>query len=104
MWTVYFKEMLELIRDRKTFIFTVLVPIVAMPLIFGGFGLLSTTLFRNAQHAELRHAAFGKQNAPQLVARLAAEKGLREVALADPGAIKQAIDEERIKFALVIPP
>ncbi len=104
MWTVYFKEMLELIRDRKTFIFTVLVPIVAMPLIFGGFGFLSTKLFHNAQRAELRFAVFGKQYAPQLVARLASEKGLREVALADQGAIKQAIDQDKIKFALVIPP
>lgn len=104
MWTVYLKEMLELIRDRKTFIFTVLVPIVAMPLIFGGFGLLSTTMFRNAQTAELPYALFGKQHAPQLAARLAAERGLREVALADQADIKQAIADERIKFALVIPP
>jgi sodium transport system permease protein len=104
MWTVYLKELLELLRDRKTFIFTVLVPIVAMPLIFGGFGLLSTKLFHNAQRAQLGYAVFGKQNAPQFAARLAAEKGMHEVALADPAAIKQAIDEERIKFALVIPP
>lgn len=104
MWTVYFKEMLELLRDRKTFIFTVLVPIVAMPLIFAGFGYLTKTMFKKSEHAELTYAVFGKANAPQLSERFAREKGFREVALADPGAIKDAIDKDQIKFALVIPP
>lgn len=104
MWIVYCKEMLELLRDRKTFIFTVLVPIIAMPLIFGGFGYVSSKIFRNAQHAELAYAVFGADHAPALAARLAAEKGLRLVPLDDPTRIKQAIDDERIKFALVIPP
>ena len=104
MWTVYLKEMLELLRDRKTFIFTVLVPIVAMPIIFGGFGYLTSTMFKKSEHAELPYAVFGKANAPELSARFAREKGFREVALADPQAIKDAIDRDLIKFALVIPP
>ena len=104
MWTVYLKEMLELLRDRKTFIFTVLVPIVAMPLIFGGFGYLTSTMFKKSEHAELPYAVFGKANAPQLAERFARETGFREVSLADPQAIKDAIDRDLIKFALVIPP
>ena len=104
MWTIYFKELLELVRDRKTFIFTVFIPVFAMPLIFIGFGYVSSTMFRNASLAELPYAIFGKDNAPQLAARLAAEKSFREVLLPDPYAIKQAIADEKIKFALVIPP
>lgn len=104
MWTVYAKELLELLRDRKTFVFTVLLPILAMPLIFGSLGYLSSFMFRNAQQAELTYAIFGKQHAPQLAERFAREKSLREVPLAQPEAIKAAIADERIKFALVIPP
>ena len=104
MWTVYFKEMLELIRDKKTFIFTVLVPIVAMPLIFGGFGYLTSTMFKKSEHAELTYAVFGRENAPQLAQRFAAEKGFREVTLARESDIKPAIDQDKIKFALVFPP
>ncbi|MFL6658583.1 MAG: ABC transporter permease [Massilia sp.] len=104
MWTVYFKEMLELLRDKKTFIFTVLLPILAMPLIFGGFGYLTKTMFKKSEHAELTYALFGQANAPELAARFAHEKGFRNVALADPGEIKAAIDHDLIKFALVIPP
>ncbi|MBC7685085.1 MAG: ABC transporter permease, partial [Bdellovibrionales bacterium] len=104
MWTVYLKEMLELIRDKKTFIFTVLVPIVAMPLIFAGFGYLTSTMFKKSEHAELTYAVFGRANAPELAARFAREKGFREVPLASEDQIKTAIDKDRIKFALVFPP
>jgi sodium transport system permease protein len=103
MWTVYIKEMLELLRDKKTFIFTVLVPIVAMPLIFGGFGYLTSTMFKKSEHAELTFAVFGKQNAPALAQRFASEKSFREVPLARESDIKAAIDKDQIKFALVIP-
>ncbi|PHV08090.1 ABC transporter [Janthinobacterium sp. BJB412] len=104
MWIIYLKEMLELARDRKTFIFTVFIPIFAMPLIFAGFGYLSSSLFKQARQAELTYAIFGAQYAPELAARFAADKGFKAVALADPAAIRDAIGDERIKFALVIPP
>jgi sodium transport system permease protein len=104
MWTIYLKELLELARDRKTFIFTVLIPIVALPLVFGGFTYLSATIFKHASQAELSYAIFGQQHAPQLAQRMAREQGFKEVGLADPAQIKSAITNERIKFALVIPP
>ena len=103
MWTIYLKELLELARDRKTFFFTVFVPVFAMPLIFAGFGYLSSTIFKTASQAEMSYAIFGKEHAPLLAQRFAAEKGFHEVALAGPGDIKAAIGADRIKFALVIP-
>jgi sodium transport system permease protein len=103
MWTIYLKELLELVRDRKTFFFTIFVPVIAMPLIFTGFGMLSTNMFKQASQAQMTYAIFGKEHAPQLAARFAEEKGLREVVLSGPGEIKRAIGDDRIKFALVIP-
>lgn len=103
MWTIYLKELLELARDRKTFFFTIFIPVVAMPLIFAGFGLLSSSMFKQASQAPMAYAIFGKEQAPLLAARFAAEPGLREVALAGPGEIRRAIGDERIKFALVLP-
>jgi sodium transport system permease protein len=103
MWTIYLKELLELARDRKTFIFTVFIPVLAMPLIFVGFGFLSSTMFKQASQAEMTYAIFGQDNAPDLAERFAREKGFREVKLAGQADIKAAIASERIKFALVIP-
>jgi len=104
MWTIYLKELLELVRDRKTFIFTVFIPILAMPLIFGGFGYLSSTLFKQARNAELSYAIFGSAHAPELSARFAADKSFRVVALASETEIRNAIAKDKIKFAIVIPP
>ena len=104
MWIIYLKELLELARDRKTFIFTLLIPVFALPLLFGGLAYLSSSMFKNAQSAELSYAIFGKDNAPELSARFAREKGYREVQLDSVAAIRAAIGDERIKFALVIPP
>eukprot|EP01041_Mallomonas_annulata_P027860 gene27860-49583_t len=80
--------MLELLRDRKTFIFTLLLPIVAMPLIFGGFGYLTSKMFQKSEHATLAYAVFGKEHAPQLVARFAGEPSFHEVPLAHERDIK----------------
>ena len=103
MWTIYLKEILELARDRKTFIFTVLIPIFAMPLIFGAFGYFSSSMFDKARRAQLPYAVFGQENAPELAQRFGAEKGFREVRLANEADIRSAIDQDIIKFALVIP-
>ena len=104
MWTIYLKELLELTRDRKTLIFTILIPIFAMPLIFGGFAYVSSNMFKNARSAELRYALFGQQHAPALAARFGQQTNLRLVPLKDEAEIRQAIADERIKFAVVIPP
>lgn len=104
MWTIYLKELLELTRDRKTLIFTILIPIFAMPLIFGGFAYVSNNMFKNARVAEMHYAIIGKQHAPALAERFRAQANLREVPLASEAEIRQAISDERIKFALVIAP
>lgn len=103
MWTIYLKELLELVRDRKTFIFTVVIPVFAMPLIFTGFGLLSSSMFKQAREAQMAYAIFGQEHAPQLAQRFAGHGSFRAVPLASPDEIRAAIAAERIKFALVIP-
>jgi len=103
MWIIYLKELLELARDRRTFFFTVFIPVFAMPLIFTGFGYVSSSMFKQASQAEMTYSIFGKDHAPKLAERFAREKGFREVVLASPADIKTAIGDDRIKFALVIP-
>lgn len=103
MWTVYFKELLELARDRKTLIFTILMPTLIIPALMGGFGYFTVMMVKKAQQEELRYAIFGAEHAPELSRRLATTKGFSRVELASPKDIKPAIVDERIKFALVIP-
>lgn len=103
MWTIYLKEILELARDRKTLIFTLVIPILVMPLLGGGFGYVSYKMSRNAMEAALPYAVFGAQNAPSLAARFTPQEGYKRVELADVSQVRGAIDDGRIKFALEIP-
>ncbi len=104
MWTIYLKEIGELMRDRKTLIFTVIIPILVMPLLSFGFGYISYVMSRNAYQAKLSYAVFGQENAPALAARFAADKTFKLVEIASQSQINSAINSDKIRFALVIVP
>ena len=50
--TIYKKEILDLLRDRKTLIMMVLVPLLLYPLIFVGAMLISSAVMNNIQSSE----------------------------------------------------
>ncbi|MBI2380852.1 MAG: ABC transporter permease [Gammaproteobacteria bacterium] len=103
LWTVLRKELLELSRDRRTLIFTILMPTLIMPVLMAAFGFATAMMMKKAQDEELSYALFGAEHAPALVQRLAQTKGFRRVELDSQEAIRPAIKDERIRFALVIP-
>lgn len=103
MWIVYMKELRALLRDRKTLIFTILIPIFAMPLMGFGFAKVASIMTAKANTQEIKYAVFGAQNAPAVAALFASEPSFREVKLAGPEEIKAAIADERIKLALSLP-
>ncbi len=104
MWIIYVKELLELLRDRKTLLFAIVIPILVMPVFGGGFGYASYVMNRNALQEELHYAIFGQENAPELSRRFAAQKGFKLVELARPDDIKTAVADGKIAFAIIIPP
>lgn len=103
MWIVYLKELRSLLRDRKTLIFTVLIPMFAFPLLGFGFSQVARVMTEKAQTREIKYAVFGAQNAPAVAALFASEPRFREVKLAGPEEVRTAIADERIKLALNLP-
>ncbi|GAB3250993.1 ABC transporter permease [Chitinimonas naiadis] len=103
MWTVLRKELTELVRDRRTMIFMLLMPALIMPLLMGGFATLASYKARQEATRVLKYAVFGSEQAPELNQRLSALPRLERVTLGSPDDIRQAIKDERIRFALVIP-
>ncbi len=103
MWIVYLKELHSLLRDRKTLIFTVLIPIFAMPLMGFGMTQVMSKLSEKARTQQIKYAIFGAGNAPVLAELFAKDDSFREVKLAGPGDIKPAIGDDRIKLALNVP-
>jgi sodium transport system permease protein len=105
-FVIFRKELIEVLRDRRTLVFMIALPLLAIP------GLLELTLRvtseaqRKASTETLRYAIFDERHAPAVAETLAAAPGFERVTLdrsaANPGAIADAIGAGTIDFALVI--
>lgn len=94
IWTIFRKEVLENLRDRKTVMNALIVSPLIGPLIFSV--LISTVMTREMGRAEkpLELPVIGAEQAPNLVAFIATRNIKIEEAPADPVAAIKAQDEE----------
>jgi sodium transport system permease protein len=103
MLKVYLKELLELTRDKKTLLFTILLPTLIMPVLMFGFVALATSLTKKAIDEDLNYAITGGDNYPELVSELAKNDKLNLVELEAGTDVKQAINKSEVRFVINIP-
>lgn len=103
MLIVYWKELLELTRDKKTLIFTILLPTLIMPVILIGFGFIGVKITQKAVAENLDYAVFGQGNYPELVKVLSKNDSLIRKELTENSDINNAISAGKIRFAIIIP-
>lgn len=105
MWQVYQKELLELMRDKKTLMFVVLLPLLIFPLLFGLMGLVMSNVSRQAEAEEHRYVIINAERAPAFAEALFYHKNFKKVdtELTDAAALKQAIRDDKFDVAIVIP-
>jgi len=97
---VYKKEMIDSLRDRRTIISMVVVPILLIPLLVMGIGALAGVQMSKVEKAVARIAVTGKENAPSVVALLEENPGIEIV---DESEFESAIREKEIEAAVSIP-
>lgn len=98
---VYRKELTEWLRDRRTLISTVVVPLLLFPLILLGFSYLAVSLVGKAQKEIPKIMIIGGDDSPQVVAAL---RKLDTVVLVPYSADwKNQISEKTIRAAVEIP-
>lgn len=97
---VYKKEMIDSLRDRRTIVSMVLVPILLIPLLAMGIGALAGLQMSRVERAVARVAVAGQENAPSVVAVLRENPGIEIV---DEPDFESAIKEKGIEAALFIP-
>ncbi len=73
--TVFGKEMTEALRDRRTIIVALLLPVIMTPIVTVGVPLLAQRQQEQLQHAPVRVALIGEVHAPALV-QLGVRQGL----------------------------
>jgi sodium transport system permease protein len=107
MWLIFKKELLELIRDRKTLFFMVALPIVVFPLLFGGVLYFTSQAMSDAQTKNLDYAIVGQQYAPDLVEQFKTVENLSLQALdadiSGEEALKSVVKDGTLDFVIEIP-
>ncbi len=67
---IYFKEMLETLRDRRTLISTILVPIILFPVLMFGMSTVVVVMMKKTQAEATRVAVVGEKYAGSFIADL----------------------------------
>jgi sodium transport system permease protein len=99
---VYRKELTEALRDRRTLISTIIVPLFLFPVLSVGFGALAVELLGKAKEEIPRVMILGGEDSPQVL------EGIRKLdkIAAVPAKIewKNQIVEREVRAAVEIPP
>lgn len=103
IFTVYRKELKEVLRDRKTLIFMIVFPTVIMPVMMNALVNFMAKTERTARTETLSYAVLGAEHLPDLADAFTPEKGFRRVELPNGAAITAAVSDGTIRFAVVIP-
>ncbi|MCA9689650.1 MAG: ABC transporter permease [Nannocystaceae bacterium] len=102
IWTIYRKELREVLRDRRTLIFMIVLPVVLIPLLLNLTTSLVSSAVEKARTETLSYALYHPERLPGLGEALTADAGFEEVTGVDEAEIAAAIEDERIKLALVV--
>ena len=101
IYTVFCKELVDMLRDRRTLISMIAVPVVVMPLLILGMGALTASTVSKARKETPRVMVLGATNAPGLVAAL---RELESLAIVPPSLdYTNQISEKKIRAAVEIP-
>lgn len=99
---IYRKELTEWVRDRRTLISTVVVPLLLFPVIILGFSYLAVSLVGKAEKEVPKIMIIGGEDSPQVVAALQKVATLKIVPYSADW--KNQISEKEIRAAVDIPP
>jgi sodium transport system permease protein len=98
---VYRKELTEWLRDRRTLISTVLVPLLAFPILMVGMISLTSVLIGKAEKEIPKVMVLGAEDSPQILQKLREVDKLEIVPASDD--YKKRISEKEIRAAVDIP-
>jgi sodium transport system permease protein len=102
--TIYKKEMMEVLRDRKTLMFMIVLPTVVMPLLFNFLLDFTKKQQEKSRTETIEVALINGEQLPELTALFEENESFEVVpGFTDPEAFIPAIKEKRIKVGLHVP-
>jgi len=98
---VYRKELLDSLRDRRTIVSMIVVPMLAMPVLMLGMGTIAVRLVTRAQQEIPKVMVLGGEDSPKTLAALRALKTIEYVPPSPD--YTNLISEKRIRAAVEVP-
>ena len=98
---VYRKELTEWLRDRRTLISTVIVPLLLFPLLMVGFAVLAGSLVQKAKKETTKIMILGGEDSPKVLEQLRAIKDTEIVPASTDW--KEQISNKEIRAAVALP-
>jgi sodium transport system permease protein len=99
---IFWKDLLETLRDRRTVMRMIFVPCFIVPMIGHMFMTFTQSNSEKLDKSTLNYAIVGASNLPELAKLYAADSGFRRIDIAED-KLGEAIRSKAIRFALVIP-
>lgn len=105
MWQVYVKELLELVRDKKTLFFVIALPIVIFPVMFGIMAAVVANVALDEHRKVLNYAIMNGDKAPEFEQAMFYHRDFKkiDIALTDESSIKAAITANKVSLVIHIP-
>jgi sodium transport system permease protein len=104
IWTIFRKELKEVLRDRRTLVFMIALPMLVIPALLEITTYFVTEAQRRASTDVLRYAVFDEHNLPAVAEAFAQAPRFERVALDRRDDIPAAVAAGTIDFALVVNP
>jgi sodium transport system permease protein len=102
IFVVYRKELTEAVRDRRTLVSSILIPLLLFPILGVGLAFTAVELIGEASRQPSRIMILGGADSPQVVAGLKKAKDLRVVPTT--ANYVDLISDKKIRAAVEIPP
>jgi sodium transport system permease protein len=99
---IYFKELTEALRDRRTLISAILIPMIMFPVLMLGFGGMASHSLRKVQQEGSSVMVLAGEHSPALVEVLRKSPGLHLVPAAKD--FQPRIEQKKLRAAIEIPP
>ena len=99
---IYLKEMIDMIRDRRTLFFMILFPILFIPLMIVGFPKLIGSINEQKMTEVLTVAIIGKHNSPELTSIFRNSENVIILTDVPKDSIETSIISENLDAAVVI--
>ena len=98
---VYRKELRDTLRDRRTLVSMIVIPLILMPFLIIGMTTMSLKLIKKAQEEASTVMIFGEDQAPALAEKIRSTEGIEVVPPADDYVHR--IEEKKLRAALEFP-